>query len=160
VIEQVHAESRRAEGKGRFDAEHRCRRSAPSRVWARGICHGEEHGAEQGRAERHPDLLGSGQDPAGDPEWRDLVDALDSRSPDFRDMWAQHEVSGPATRRKRYQHPTVGPLAFTATHLALADHADVRLIVYLPSDEESESTFSRLMREPRSARPWHPDVLA
>ena len=45
----------------------------------------------------------------GEPAWSDLVCELEEASPEFRELWSEHEVSGGAGgKRKRYLHPAVG----------------------------------------------------
>lgn len=82
------------------------------------------------------------------PSWQGLVNALSDRSPEFRDMWARHEVTGPATRTKRYRHPVAGELILTATHLAPLDHPGIRMIVYLPHDDGTAGALRDLVASP------------
>jgi transcriptional regulator with XRE-family HTH domain len=87
-------------------------------------------------------------DKLADPSWRELVGALSARSREFRDMWARHEITGPATRTKRYLHPAAGPLTLTATHLAPPDHPGIRLIVYNPADDATAEALRALVASP------------
>jgi transcriptional regulator with XRE-family HTH domain len=91
------------------------------------------------------------------PRWQHLVEALSARSAEFREMWARHEVTGPATRTKVYEHATAGLLSFTATHLALPDHPGIRLIVYTAQDDATETKLGELLARPAFAD-WDPAV--
>jgi len=93
------------------------------------------------------------------PSWQGLVNALSDRSPEFREMWARHEVTGPATRTKRYHHAAAGLLTLTATHLAPLDHPGIRIIVYLPDDDATAKALSDLVASP-PAFTWNDAVLA
>jgi transcriptional regulator with XRE-family HTH domain len=46
----------------------------------------------------------------GDPDVAALVDGLTARSAEFRELWAEHDVSARHPERKRILHPTVGPV--------------------------------------------------
>ncbi|TQS46584.1 helix-turn-helix domain-containing protein [Cryptosporangium phraense] len=48
--------------------------------------------------------------------------------------------------RDELHHPDVGELRLTREALAVADTADLRIIVYLPHDEETSSRLDRLVR--------------
>jgi hypothetical protein len=93
------------------------------------------------------------------PRWQSFVEVLSARSGEFREMWARHEVTGPATRTKVYEHATAGLLSFTATHLMLPDHPGIRLIVYTPRDEETKTKLGELVARPAFAD-WDPAVLS
>jgi hypothetical protein len=93
------------------------------------------------------------------PHWQSLVQALSARSAEFREMWARHEVTGPATRTKIYDHPAAGLLSFIATHLALPDHPGIRLVVYTPRDGTTETKIAQLVARP-AFTDWDPAVLS
>lgn len=63
-----------------------------------------------------------------DPAFEALVERLHA-FPEFRRLWARHEVKRRGTTRKELRHPTLGPLVFT-TQAFLAE--GVRLVIFLP----------------------------
>lgn len=70
--------------------------------------------------------------------WRDdpgvvaLVTDLQTRSATFADWWGRHDVAPFATRLRRYEHPTAGPLTFEYQVLVPAGEPDLRLVAQLP----------------------------
>ncbi|NEA40725.1 helix-turn-helix transcriptional regulator [Streptomyces sp. SID11385] len=60
----------------------------------------------------------AGREP-GDRALRELIGELSTRSPDFRDMWARHDVRVRHEGTKRLEHPDVGRLEMTFRHLDL-----------------------------------------
>jgi transcriptional regulator with XRE-family HTH domain len=69
-------------------------------------------------------------DLADDPRLSELVGELSLRSPDFRRMWARHDVRGKAHEAKRFRHPQVGELTLTYDSLTVDGAADQQLVVY------------------------------
>lgn len=79
-----------------------------------------------------------------DPEWRRSVETLQGESPEFRALWARHEVTAPAAHEKRFHHPRLGTLRFHYSSLAPDDAPeDVRLIVYRPADPRTTRALRR-----------------
>jgi transcriptional regulator with XRE-family HTH domain len=68
-----------------------------------------------------------------------LVEALQSASPEFRAVWAQHEVAEKELRTKRFVHPEVGELTLDCETL-LDTEAQQRLLVLTatPGTESAE----------------------
>jgi transcriptional regulator with XRE-family HTH domain len=87
----------------------------------------------------------------GEPAWTSLVAELEA-SEEFRELWARHEVGGPATKRKRYLHPVGGLIELESTSLWLADQPGARLVVGVPVDEAAREALELLVEEP----PWQP----
>ena len=48
----------------------------------------------------------------GDPDFENLISALQEDSPEFREWWELHEVATSGVGRKRLNHPEVGKLVF------------------------------------------------
>jgi transcriptional regulator with XRE-family HTH domain len=67
----------------------------------------------------------------GDPEFERVVDALIAASPEFAELWARHDVGGPAQVVKAVRHPEHGDLVFDLTTLSVADRPDLVLELYL-----------------------------
>jgi len=85
----------------------------------------------------------------GDPEWEEDIRRLASLSPEFAELWARHEVAGPAARTLRFRHPEAGPMTFTRTELDVSALADLRIAVYSPLDDDTRGRLPRTRRENR-----------
>jgi transcriptional regulator with XRE-family HTH domain len=70
-----------------------------------------------------------------DPAFTELIDALRQMSPEFRDMWPQHEVRRVLDGHKVIVHPTFGRLEFEHMNLQVLSDPDLRIMVYSPSGE-------------------------
>jgi transcriptional regulator with XRE-family HTH domain len=89
----------------------------------------------------------------GEPAWSDLVCELEEASPEFRELWSEHEVSGGGGRkRKRYLHPAVGLIECDAQTFFIGEQPGARLHVSVPADEASRLALERLSLE----EPWRP----
>ena len=62
----------------------------------------------------------------------ELVNGLKQASPAFREWWTRHDVQGVQTEYKHLIHPLVGQLVLQAKTFDVADHPDLRMIVYTP----------------------------
>ncbi|MDF6062388.1 helix-turn-helix transcriptional regulator [[Kitasatospora] papulosa] len=80
-----------------------------------------------------------------EPAWKALLARLEAASPEFGEVWARHEVVGPANRTKVFRNSRVGVLRLEHTDLWLGPSAGPRLVTYVPSDEESRLGLERLM---------------
>ncbi len=79
-----------------------------------------------------------------DPAWKATLRRLREGSAEFRELWAEHEVSGPELRAKRFMNPDVGLLTLEFTHLWVAPRSGGRLMVYTPADADSAARLERL----------------
>ncbi|MEV0283022.1 helix-turn-helix transcriptional regulator [Kribbella sp. NPDC050820] len=68
----------------------------------------------------------------GDPEFDRVVDELSTASPEFAALWARQEVGVPGQAVKAVNHPEAGELFFDLTTLAVTDHPDWLLELYVP----------------------------
>jgi transcriptional regulator with XRE-family HTH domain len=75
----------------------------------------------------------------GDPEWEEDIRRLAGLSAEFAELWARHEVAGPALRTLRFRHPGAGAMTFTRTELHVAAAPDLRIAVYSPLDEATRA---------------------
>ena len=75
----------------------------------------------------------------GDPEWDEDIRRLAGLSREFAELWARHEVAGPAARTLRFRHPEAGPMTFTRTELDVSAAAGLRISVYCPLDDDTRS---------------------
>jgi transcriptional regulator with XRE-family HTH domain len=89
----------------------------------------------------------AGRDPH-DPGPAALVDELLERSPEFRAVWAQHDVRLPATGRHQFHHPAVGLLDLVFEAAAL--RADPGLTLLLATADPGSPTEAALRRLARA----------
>lgn len=68
----------------------------------------------------------------GHPRFEELIDILKQSSDTFAEWWDRHDVLGIPLGTKRFKHSKLGDLAFAHQTLAVADHPDLKLTVYLP----------------------------
>jgi len=81
---------------------------------------------------------------------RDLVPELLALSPQFAQMWAEHDVQSRQPLVKRFVHPLAGPLEFECQVLHVGD-TGCRLIVYCAApDSPTQVAFRRLADEART----------
>jgi transcriptional regulator with XRE-family HTH domain len=79
-----------------------------------------------------------------DPVFEALIERLGA-FPDFRKLWARHEVKRRGATRKEFHHPTLGTLVFT-TQAFTTD--GMRLVIFLPDP----ATAALLRRRGRSVK--------
>nr|WP_251018837.1 helix-turn-helix transcriptional regulator [Streptomyces sp. ISL-11] len=80
-----------------------------------------------------------------DPAWKCLLKRLLDASPEFRALWARHEVAPPTAYGTRmFRQPDVGLLRLRQTSLWVAPHAGGRLVSFTPVDDESRRRLERL----------------
>jgi transcriptional regulator with XRE-family HTH domain len=85
----------------------------------------------------------AGRDPH-DPGSAELVEELSRASPDFREVWAQHDVRLPAAGLHRFHHPVAGDLELVFEAAAL--RADPGLTLLLATADQGSSTEAALHR--------------
>ncbi len=66
----------------------------------------------------------------GDPDFEDLISALQEASPEFREWWELHEVASSGVGRKVLRHPEVGKLVFEHAVFHPQESPEQRLILY------------------------------
>ena len=74
---------------------------------------------------------------SGDVDFARLIALLQSRSPEFRQWWAQRELLAPVVGKKRVDHPSAGRMIFEYTSLGVSDSPDMKLVVFTPLQEEN-----------------------
>ncbi|WP_328491743.1 helix-turn-helix transcriptional regulator [Streptomyces sp. NBC_00414] len=109
---------------------------------ARAVCPPEEreHHARQLVA----DLRAAAGRRSGDPTVTGLVDRLQAASPDFRKLWAEHEVAVRRADRKTFQHPRVGRLQMDCETLVTPDQGQ-QLLVLTPANAEARERLDLLL---------------
>ncbi len=80
---------------------------------------------------------------AGDPAVAGLVDRLTAASPEFRQLWAEHEVAVRRADRKTLLHPRVGRLLLDCETLVTPDQRQ-ELVVATPADAETRERLELL----------------
>ncbi|MFF2813187.1 helix-turn-helix transcriptional regulator [Streptomyces sp. NPDC058000] len=88
-----------------------------------------------------------------EPGWKALVARLAEASPEFREIWAQHEVERPTSAVKVYRHPVVGVLQLTSTNLWLGPNTGSKVLTYTPVDEASRERLVELAELARTTVP-------
>ena len=81
----------------------------------------------------------------GEPAWTKFVRRLQSASPEFARLWAQHDVASPASYLKVFRHPAHDRLVMTTTSLGVHAAPGTRMIVYTPSDEITRAALASLI---------------
>jgi hypothetical protein len=84
----------------------------------------------------------------GEPAWTGLVRRLSAASPRFARMWATHDVAGPSTRLKLFQHVLGGTLKTTSTSYAVSATPEARMVVYTPVDDEDRELLAEVLGHP------------
>jgi hypothetical protein len=67
-----------------------------------------------------------------DPWWANEIAELSEASPQFRELWARHDVVSVSEGRKTYHHPQAGTLVFDFLWLQTVDSRDLRLLIHTP----------------------------
>ncbi|MEU2506984.1 helix-turn-helix domain-containing protein [Streptomyces sp. NPDC007863] len=80
-----------------------------------------------------------------EPAWKRLVQRLEAASPEFREVWARHDVVSSESMAKVIRNPLVGPLGFEHTELWLQPGPGPVLVTYVPLDEETRAGCARLL---------------
>jgi transcriptional regulator with XRE-family HTH domain len=75
----------------------------------------------------------------GDLDARELIGALLQHSPEFTQLWEEHEVALPAEAHKRIAHPTIGLIELDCLILT-ADNQTEKLVIFAatPGSEDAE----------------------
>ena len=81
----------------------------------------------------------------GEPAWTGFVRRLQAASPEFGRMWAQHEVSSPASYQKIFRHPVHERLSLTTNSLAVLAAPGTRMVVYTPADDTTRHAVASLI---------------
>ncbi|MBL1098252.1 helix-turn-helix transcriptional regulator [Streptomyces coffeae] len=79
-----------------------------------------------------------------EPSWKALVKRLEDTSPEFREIWARHEVLRPANKIKTFRQSQVGMLRLSGTSLWTGPSQGPKLLTYSPADAESRERLERL----------------
>ncbi|MET7761798.1 helix-turn-helix transcriptional regulator [Streptomyces sp. NPDC005336] len=79
-----------------------------------------------------------------EPAWKALVKRLEDASPEFREIWARHEVVRPGDKIKVFRQSHVGIVRLTSTGLWTGPNQGPKLLTYTPADAETRERLERL----------------
>jgi hypothetical protein len=82
-----------------------------------------------------------------EPAWRCLVAWLRRASPEFVELWEQHDVGAPDNRTKTVINPRVGLLRLDYTNLWFGQRLCTRMVTYTPADEQTRARLVTRHRE-------------
>lgn len=81
-----------------------------------------------------------------DPWWATQIAELSRISPEFRELWARHDVLNVSEGRKTMHHPLVGELAFDFLWFQAVDSRGLRLLIHTPrSNTGTSEKIERLL---------------
>jgi transcriptional regulator with XRE-family HTH domain len=84
----------------------------------------------------------------GDPDFEDLIGALQEGSPEFRKWWDLHEVASSGVGRKVVRHPTAGKLVFEHAVFRPQESPEQRLVLYTPTAQaNTPEKLAKLLAE-------------
>ncbi|WP_126603262.1 helix-turn-helix transcriptional regulator [Dictyobacter aurantiacus] len=67
-----------------------------------------------------------------DPWWTQRIEELSQLSPEFRELWARHDVLNVPEGQKSMHHPLVGEMTFDFLFFQAVDASDLRLLIHTP----------------------------
>ncbi|MGW2628011.1 helix-turn-helix transcriptional regulator [Streptomyces chattanoogensis] len=81
----------------------------------------------------------------GDPHWRAYIRKLSDASPLFAELWARHEVSAPATHRKKFRTVYGKEVTITATGFTTTAVPGTKMWIYTPADADAAGAIEELL---------------
>lgn len=83
----------------------------------------------------------------GEPAWESFVESLSAASPHFAELWRSGDVAPPGSRVKAFRHWTAtAEIRMTSVSPSVNGLPECRIVVYTPTDEESEEQVAALRR--------------
>jgi hypothetical protein len=79
-----------------------------------------------------------------EPSWKGLLKRLLAESPEFAELWHQHDVRPPENLTKEILTSDVGVLRMRFTHLWFGQRSETAMIAYTPADDETDAKLRRL----------------
>lgn len=83
--------------------------------------------------------------PPGPPAAQALIEELSAVSPEFGQIWAEHDIKAREHGSYRYRHPLVGELELTYETLRLPGHPDLALIVHTAEEGSPSQEALRIL---------------
>ena len=84
----------------------------------------------------------------GEPHWEHFIKDLIEHSPQFAQLWAQHEVGSYGTRVKIFEHPGIGRLQFRSMSMGIHASPGARMIAYTTADERTAEAIRKMQSTP------------
>jgi len=88
-----------------------------------------------------------------DPIWQGHLQRFMAVSPIFRELWPRYQVRGFENQNKRFFHAETGVLNLHSNNWWSSPRHGVRMLVYVPVDEQSEQGLLRLPSVPAAPNP-------
>ena len=82
---------------------------------------------------------------ADEPRAAELVERLRSNNPRFEMLWQRYGVREQPQGARRLDHPLAGELTFEPTLLGVVGSPGLRMMLYTPSNAETEARIERLI---------------
>jgi transcriptional regulator with XRE-family HTH domain len=80
---------------------------------------------------------------AGDSFFVELIERLNSVSPEFAQWWPRHDILPQTEGCSQYRHPLVGRIFAEHIWFSLADNPEVRIVAFLPAAEANSISKMR-----------------
>jgi transcriptional regulator with XRE-family HTH domain len=80
---------------------------------------------------------------AGDSYFVELIERLNSVSPEFAQWWPRHDILPLTEGCSQYRHPLVGRILAEHMMFLLADNPELRVVVFLPAAEANSISKMR-----------------
>jgi hypothetical protein len=88
-----------------------------------------------------------------DPAFTELIDDLRANSPEFNQLWAEHDVLGSTEGLKHFLHPELGELFLDYTGFEIPGDGDMRIVVMTAAPgSETERKLRLLAQQPMQRR--------
>ena len=84
-----------------------------------------------------------------DPAFTELIDDLRANSPEFQQLWAEHDVLGSTEGLKHFVHPELGEFILDHISFELPGDGDMRMVV-LTAEPGSETERKLRLLAPMS----------
>jgi transcription regulator MmyB-like protein len=72
----------------------------------------------------------------GDSYFVELIERLNSVSPEFAQWWPRHDIRPMSENSRQYNHPVAGRMLVDAMTFSVADNPEVRVFCLLPAAAE------------------------
>ncbi|MEO6217242.1 MAG: helix-turn-helix transcriptional regulator [Sphingomonas sp.] len=88
---------------------------------------------------------------ADDPAFGALIEEMTEISPLFQELWHRPEIHGRSEGVHLMRHPKLGGITIEHTSYIVEGAPSLRLVIYVPHDEESADKMAELARETSGA---------
>ena len=84
---------------------------------------------------------------AGDPAFNALIEEMMRTCPIFARLWCSTEICARSEGKHVFRHPRAGAISFEHTSYGVEGSPKLRLVVFVPQNEESEAKLRRLEQD-------------